>query len=96
MANLNVSTTVTGPDNIEIALVRADYLETSNTFRICFEICLAIGGTVLGCIISLVNDGKHVPILDWIFLGLMAAGCIAFLILASKNYTKAKSQVSVT
>jgi len=92
MAKIDVRTQVEGPDEIRITLVREDYLETSNTYRLFFEICLALAGTILGCIISLINEKKTVPILDWIFLGVMISGCIAFLIMTSKNYKKAKSQ----
>lgn len=95
MAKIDIKTQVDGPDEIRINLVREDYLETSNTFRICFEVCLALTGTILGSIISSVNDGKDIPILNWIFLGLIIIGCIAFLILTTKNYKKAKSQTVV-
>lgn len=96
MAKLNVKTEVEGPDEIRINLVREDYLETSNTYRIFFEICLAITGAILGNVISLVNDDKTVPTLNWIFLTVMISGCLAFLVLTGKNYKKAKSQVSAT
>lgn len=92
MAKIDIKTQVEGPDEIRINLVREDYLDTSNTFRIFFEICLGIAGTILGCIISLVNEGKTVPILDWLFLALMSIGCVAFLVLTAKNFKKAKSQ----
>lgn len=94
MAKINVKTEVQGPDEIKINLVREDYLETSNTYRIFFEICLGIAGTILGCIISLINEGKDVPLLNWIFFGIMVIGCIAFLVMTNKNFKKAKSQGS--
>lgn len=96
MANIDIKTQVEGPDEIRINLVREDYLETSNTFRICFEICLGISGTILGCIISLLDDDKKVPALNWLFLALTVLGSIAFLILASSNYKKAKSQTTTS
>lgn len=94
MAELNVKTAVEGPDEIKINLVREDYLQTSNTYRIFFEVCLAVTATIFGNIIGLINDDKEVPTLNWIFFGLMALGCIAFLYMTSINYRKAKSQVS--
>lgn len=94
MAELNVKTAVEGPDEIKINLVREDYLETSNTYRIFFEICLAIGATIMGNIIGLVNEEKEVPILNWLFFAIMVIGCFAFLYMTTKNYKKAKSQVS--
>jgi hypothetical protein len=91
MASMNVKTDVQGPDAITINLVREDYLETSNTFRIFFEICLAITGAILGSIISL-NDQKSVSFINWFFLIIMIGGCISFLVLTSKHYKKAKCQ----
>jgi hypothetical protein len=96
MAKIDVKTQVEGPDEIKITLVRQDYLETSNTFRIFFEICLAIGAAILGDIIALLNDGKNVPILNWLFFSLMIIGCIAFLVLSAANYKKAKSQTTAS
>ncbi len=96
MAKLNVKTEVEGPDEIKINLVREDYLETSNTFRIFFEICLAIAGAILGNVLSLVGENKTVPFLNLIFLLVMIAGCISFLIMTRINYKKAKSQVDST
>jgi hypothetical protein len=92
MARINLPTQIEGPDEIKINLVREDYLDTSNTFRIFFEICLAIAAAIFGDIIALLNDDKKVPIIDWLFLGLMIIGCIAFLILTATNLKKAKSQ----
>lgn len=92
MAKMNVKTEVQGPDEIKINLVREDYLDTSNTFRIFFEICLAITGTILGSIISALNDGKNVPVMTWFFLIIMIIGCIAFLYMTTENYKKAKCQ----
>jgi len=96
MAKIDIKTQVEGPDEIRINLVREDYLDTSNTFRIVFEICLAIGGTILGCIISLINENKTVPTLDWLFLAVMLIGCFAFLILSANSFKKAKSQTVST
>jgi hypothetical protein len=96
MAKLNVKTEVEGPDEIKINLVREDYLETSNTYRIFFEICLAITGAILGNVISIVNESKTVPTINWIFLTVMICGCIAFLLMTGKNYKKAKSQVNTS
>jgi hypothetical protein len=92
MAKIDVKTQVEGPDEIRINLVREDYLETSNTYRLFLEICLGLACTMLGSIISLTNENKTVPTLDWIFFGVMISGCIAFLIMTSKNYKKAKSK----
>jgi hypothetical protein len=50
--NKKIDLSVTCPENINVPLVRADYQETENIFRISFEIFLAIasciGGHILG------------------------------------------------
>ena len=53
MANLRVKATVTGPDEIEIPLVRADVQRFSNIFRTLFEICLAVFSSLIGVISSI-------------------------------------------
>ncbi|MCK3686313.1 hypothetical protein [Maribellus sp. YY47] len=92
MASINVNTSVKAPEEITITLVREDYLDTSNTFRLFFEICLAITCAIIGNMLSYTKL-QEVPTLNWFFLVVMALGCVAFLILAIKNYNKAKSQV---
>jgi len=87
---MNIKTEVQGPDEIRINLIREDYLDTSHTFRIFFEVCLAVAGTVLGNIISLLNDKKELTFINWLFLLIMISGCIAFLVMTSKNYKKSK------
>jgi hypothetical protein len=47
MAEFNIETTVTAPDKVEVKLVRADYYETSNIFRTCFEFALAVTSALL-------------------------------------------------
>ena len=95
MARIDIKTEVQGPDEIRINLVREDYLETSNTFRIFFEICLAISCAVFGSLLSFLNDSKEVPLLNWIFLIVMIIGSSSFLILSIKNYKKARSQTGI-
>ncbi len=92
MARINVKTEVQAPDEIVINLVREDFLDTSNTFRIFFEISLAITSAILGGIISLINDNKDVPFMNWFFFGSMSIGSIAFLIISIRHYNKAKKQ----
>jgi hypothetical protein len=91
MAKIDINTTVQGPDEITITLVREDYLNTSNTYRIFFEICLAVTAAIVGNLLSF-EKPSDIPTLNWIFLGLMILGSIAFIILAIKNFNKAKSK----
>jgi len=92
MAKIDIKTNVEGPDEIRINLVREDHLETSNIFRTFFEVCLGFAGTIFGSIISLLNDEKSVPAINWFFLALLVIGCIACIILTCKYYNNAKSQ----
>ena len=92
MARVDVRTDVQAPDEIIINLVREDFLDTSNIFRIFFEISLAIGGAILGCVISMLNDNKPVPLIIWLFLSVMIIGCVAFLYFSINHYNLAKCQ----
>jgi len=91
MAKINVNTNVQAPDEIRINLVREDYLQTSNNYRLFFEICLAISGAIIGNLISF-DSASKVPVVNWIFLGVMLLGCGAFLYMSIKNYISAKSK----
>lgn len=91
MPEITVNTQISAPSVITINLIREDFLDTSNTFRIIFEVTLTIFSALLGSIISLVNEKKDIPALIWIFFVTMTLGCIVFLILSIKNYRKAKS-----
>lgn len=93
MASIDVNTNINAPDEITINLVREDYLDTSNTFRLVFEICLSITCAIIGNLISY-SKIQDIPTLNWVFLFIMVLGCIAFLLLAVKNYNKAKSKVA--
>lgn len=78
MAILDVNTTITGPDEIEIALVRADELHTSNVFRVFFEVCLAVAASLLGVILSI----PEITRLHWAFFAFSGAGAACFLVLS--------------
>lgn len=91
MAKIDINTNVQAPDEITINLVREDYLETSNTYRLFFEICLAVTGAIIGNLLSY-NRLSDVPIINWIFLLLMISGSVAFIVMSLKNYKKAKAK----
>jgi len=90
MANLNVEASVTGPDKIEVRLVREDYLGVSNTFRFLFELCFGVACTVLGNILSY-NDIKLIPLKDWFILIFMIVICLILGYCAYINFKKAKA-----
>ncbi|MBU2529050.1 hypothetical protein KKF70_06680 [bacterium] len=86
MAKINIKTTVTAPDEINVQLVRADYLEISNIFRLCFEICLALTATLIGVVLSVLK----ITMLHKLFLGFVSVGTLFFLGLTIHFYCKAK------
>jgi len=80
MAKLNVKATITAPEEIQIPLVRADQLHTSNVFRIAFEVCLAVAASLLGVILSIAAATD----LHWAFFGFSSILSIVFLVLSIK------------
>ena len=53
MAKIDVPTTVTAPDEINIPLIRADYHAVSNIFRVAFEVFLACFSGFLGAALTM-------------------------------------------
>lgn len=90
MANLNVEANVTGPDKIEVRLVREDYLSVSNTFRSLFEICFGVACTVFGNMLSF-SELKNIPFMYWFILAFMIIICLVLAYFANQNYKKSKS-----
>ena len=88
MAKIDIETKITAPKIIEIPLVRADYASTSNIFRICFEVCLAIFSVLLGVVIS--KEGNDIESIYWVFLSVTFVGIIVFLILSCSFNKKSK------
>ena len=48
-----ITTIVSGPSEINISLVRADYQETANIFRISFEIFLSLFSATSGALMTM-------------------------------------------
>ena len=48
-----IKTTVSGPSLINIPLIRADYHETANIFRVSFEIFLSLFSATSGALITM-------------------------------------------
>lgn len=88
MAKIDIKTIVTAPDEIEVPLVREDYLNTSNIFRIIFEIFLAVSCALFGVVLTL----EKVSRLHWLFLLFASMFTLAFLILAYIFYIKARGK----
>lgn len=86
MARLDVKATITAPDEIQIPLVRADQLHTSNVFRVAFEICLAATASLLGVMLSI----TVITAVHWAFFSFSGGLCIVFLVLSLKAITPIK------
>jgi len=94
MANIDIKTEVIVPEEIRINLIREDFLDTSHTFRIFFEVCLGITCAIFGCILSNLSNEAKVDIILWVFFTIMVLGSASFLYLTHNSYQKAKSQAS--
>ncbi|MES2396865.1 MAG: hypothetical protein V4549_12715 [Bacteroidota bacterium] len=91
MAKFNVPTRVTGPDEIEVKLVREDFYEISNIFRTCFEFGLSFTSAIAGAILSLDKVSNK------FYLALVICGLatFVFLILTGQFKKKAKAKMEV-
>ena len=78
MARINTKLSLQAPEEINVPLVRADQLKTSDTFRYFFEIFLAIASSLVGVIFSL----EKITFLHWSFLAVTGIASITFLVLS--------------
>ena len=85
MANLRVNAKITAPESIDIALVRADVMHVSDTFRVSFEIALSVTSTLAGYVLSL---QATLPI-HWVFLVVSTLATVAFLVLSVRKRREA-------
>ena len=76
MATINVKATVSAPSEINIPLIRADDLRTSNVYRVFFEVFLAGFSTTFGVVLTMTQP----TIVHWVLLGVFAIPAVAFLI----------------
>jgi len=86
MANLKIPTKITGPDQIEITLVRADHHETSGLLRTFFEVFLSISSCIFGVILSI----EQPTLIHWCFLTVTFLSSLTFLILTLRYYSRSK------
>lgn len=87
MARINTKLTLEAPEEISVPLVRADHLEMSNTFRLFFEVFLALTSSLVGVIIST----PKVETIHWVFLSVSAVSSVIFLY---KSYSAKKSTIA--
>ena len=78
MANININTKVTGPDFIEVKLVREDEHRVRATFRLIFELLLTLTSIYSGMLLGKVD----VHGLDLIIAGFSWSFTIVFGILS--------------
>jgi hypothetical protein len=88
MAKFNVPTKVTGPDEIEVKLVREDFYEMSNIFRTCFECGLSLTSAIVGAILSI----NTVSPKYYLALAISGIATIIFLFLTGKYKQKAHAR----
>ena len=88
MAIFDVKTTVTGPDEINVPLIRADYLAVSNIFRIAFEFFLACFSATLGAVLTMPKPET----IHCVVLGVTALAAAAF---AGFSYSYGKPSTKV-
>lgn len=84
MAQINVKTTVTAPSEVNIPLVRADHHDTSNVFRVFFELCLAFFFCLLGNVLS-IEKITTIHYLALGFSGIAAIACFVMTVIYSKK-----------
>ncbi len=89
MATFNVKTSVTAPAEITIPLVRADQAETSNIFRIVFEVFLSLFSTMLGYVLALEKPSNF----HWVILAGCLIFCVVFLCI-SMYFTRKSKNIS--
>lgn len=86
MAEINIPTTVTAPDQIQVELVRADHVQTTSVFRTFFEVFLSATSTLFGFILS----EDKVTTIHWCFFSIMSGACIAFLIMTIRLHKNSR------
>jgi hypothetical protein len=78
MAILDIKTVVTGPDVIDVKLVRSDVFWVTGLFRTLFEVFLSITSAMVGILFT----ARSATAIHWLLLGFSAALMGLFLILA--------------
>ena len=88
MARINTKLSLQVPEEINVPLVRADKLETSDTFRYFFEIFLAITSSLVGVILSI----EKTSTLHWAFLSVTGVSAILFLVISIRHRSSEGAQ----
>jgi hypothetical protein len=75
VADLHIDTNITAPKAVHVPLVRADTLGMSTTFRVCFEVSMAIASAAFG---STINAPPPIPRSHWTLLVVSIGATVAF------------------
>lgn len=86
MARLNTKLSIEAPQEITVPLVRADYLDSSNIFRVFFEIFLSVTSTLFGVYLT----SESTSTLHTVFMVVMGVSTLSFLGLSIYFYQRAK------
>jgi len=86
MAKIDVKAIVTAPAEVTIPLVRADHHETSNVFRVCFEVFLSLFSGLLGYVLSLENP----EVIHYVSLSICGLASLVFLVITFVYGSKSK------
>lgn len=90
MANVKINTKISAPSEIDIPLVRADHHETSNIFRLFFEVFLSIFSVLLGNTLSL----DEPQTIHYISLTITGVAALAFISLYAYFCHRAKQGIT--
>lgn len=83
---INIPSTVELPESIQIKLVREDFFDVSNTYRILFEVTIAMFGAMFGALIAL----EKFEIIHWILFTILLLFSVVFLFLWLRYFKKSK------
>jgi Ca2+/Na+ antiporter len=86
MAKVSIPTKIDIPDKIEIRLVREDHIETSGTYRIIFEVFLALTTALIGAYLTINN----LEFIHYLLLFIAFASCITFFLLMVRYNRKSR------
>lgn len=78
MPKIDTRLSISAPAEINVPLVRADHLSTSNIFRAVFEVFLSLSSAIVGVVLSI----EKVTNLHWAFLSVTGVAALVFLCLS--------------
>jgi|LSQX01.2.fsa_nt_gb hypothetical protein len=83
---VNIPSTVDLPESIQIKLVREDFFDVSNIFRVFFEVAIAFLGAMFGALVTM----EKFELIHWLLFAILLISSIVFLVLWLHYYKKSK------